>query len=148
MSRQRRRSREMALQALYQMDLSGMGCDEGLNRYFNNFDAPLAARSFTEQLVRGVCNHLSELDQSISSASENWRVERMSPVDRNILRIALFEMLFCQDIPHKVSINEAIDMGKKFGSEDSGSFINGILDHLMAELPPREEMSGDESLEM
>jgi N utilization substance protein B len=134
----------MALQTLYQMDISGMAPEEGLRLYYDHFDAPLPARPFTEQLVLGVYDHQSELDQFITSAAENWRVERMAPVDRNILRMALYEMLFCADIPPKVSINEAIDLGKKFGSEDSGSFINGILDHLLLKLHQEGQISDDE----
>lgn len=124
----------MALQVLYQMDISGIVPEEGLGLYYEHFDAPAADRIFTEQLVYGVFHNQTEIDRLLSSASENWRIERMSFVDRNILRMALYEMLFCADIPPKVSINEAIDLGKLFGSADSGPFINGILDHLLTKL--------------
>ena len=96
--------------------------------------ASMQARPFAESLVQGVDSHRSEIDGLIVSASEHWRLERMSIVDRNILRIALYEMLYCADIPPKVSINEAIDLGKTFGTEESGAFINGILDHILPEL--------------
>ena len=131
---QRRQARKVALQVLYQMEMSGVTPEEGFRLYFEHFDAPDAERSFVEQLIFGVHQHRSRLDQLITSASENWRVERMSLIDRNILRMALFEMLFCADIPSKVSINEAINLGKLFGSKDSGPFINGVLDHLLARL--------------
>ena len=93
-----------------------------------------SVRPFAEQLLNGVYQHRDELDAMIVAASENWRIERMSIIDRNVLRIALYEMLYRLEIPPKVSINEAIDLGKTFGSPDSGSFINGILDHLLREV--------------
>ena len=131
---QRRRSREIALQVLYQMEVIEVPPEEALRLYYQCFDSPLELRPFCEELVRGVYLHKLEIDGVIASASEHWRLERMSIVDRNILRIALYEMLYCSSIPPKVSINEAIDLGKMYGSSESGSFINGILDHVLPEL--------------
>ena len=82
----------------------------------------------------GVLEHCEELDRLIEQYSENWRLDRIDVIDRNILRMALFELLYCEDIPPKVTINEAIDLGKRYGSEDSGSFINGILDRIQNEV--------------
>jgi N utilization substance protein B len=140
----RRRSREIALQVLYQIDVTEIAPDEGISLYYEfltaeetetpEVKAPGAVRPFAETLVRGVSLHRAELDRLIVAASEHWRLERMSVVDRNVLRIALYEMLHCPDIPPKVSINEAIELGKTFGSEDSGGFINGILDHILLDL--------------
>ena len=138
---QRRKSREIALQMLYQMEMTGQPAPEVIDLYYEltsadnrkNPDFDEAVRPFAEQLVNGVYSHRDELDRMIVTASENWRIERMSIIDRNVLRIALFEMLYCLEIPPKVSINEAIDLGKTFGSPDSGAFINGILDHLLPE---------------
>jgi len=139
----RRRSREVALQILFQIEVAEIAPGEATNLYYDilsadqeeqEFKVPASVRPFAEELVQGVYLHRTELDQLIVSASENWRLERMSIVDRNVLRIALYEMLYCQDIPPKVSINEAIDLGKSFGSGDSGAFINGILDNILAEL--------------
>jgi N utilization substance protein B len=156
---QRRRSREVALQVLYQLDVTGVSPEEGMALYFDHFagdkgrdeetednDAPqtdesqkpwsqeilVAARPFAELLIHGVWLNRDEIDRWIVSASENWRVDRMSVVDRNILRIAIYEMLYCKDIPPKVSINEAIDLGKRFSGQDSGPFINGVLDQILA----------------
>lgn len=139
---QRRKSREIALQMLYQMEMTGQPPHTVIDLYYElssggdddnrNFD--LAVRPFAEQLVGGVHAHRDELDRMIVAASENWRIERMSIIDRNVLRIALFEMLYCLEIPPKVSINEAIDLGKTFGNPDSGAFINGILDRLLQEV--------------
>jgi len=138
----RRQSREVALQILYGMEVTEKPPEEVIPLYYALYESgdtaeddsltpvPLAVRSFAEDIVHGVENHHAELDRWIASASEHWRLERMSVVDRNILRIAIFEMIYCPDIPPKVSINEAIELGKTFGSPDSGAFINGILDHV------------------
>lgn len=91
------------------------------------------ADDFVKRLVHGVLEHHLELDRLIEQYSEHWRIDRIDMIDRNILRMALFELLYCEEIPPKVTINEAIDLGKRFGSEDSGSFINGILDRVQNE---------------
>lgn len=130
----RRRSREIALQVLYQMDMTGTDPGTAVASYYDSFDAPPAVREFFERLVFGVSTNRQEIDRLIISASQHWRLERMPVVDRNILRIAVYEMLHCADIPPKVSINEAIDLGKTYGSEESGAFINGVLDHVLPEL--------------
>ncbi len=88
---------------------------------------------FAERIVLGVLDHAREIDQLIERFSENWRLDRINLVDRNILRMAIFELLYCNEIPPKVTLNEAIDLGKRYGSEDSGSFINGILDRIQKE---------------
>jgi N utilization substance protein B len=138
---QRRKSREIALQMLYQLEMTSLSPHEVVGLYSEmalskDEDADLceAVRPFAEHLLTGVHLRRGELDNMITSASSNWRLERMSIIDRNVLRIALFEMLYCREIPPKVSINEAIDLGKTFGSPDSGAFINGILDHLLQEV--------------
>ena len=101
-----------------------------LQRFCDNFIPPQKARPFFLKLVNGVLESQPQIDALIERFSKNWRVKRMACVDRNVMRIAVFEMLFCQDIPPKVSINEAIDVGKKFGTEESGAFINGIIDRI------------------
>ena len=145
----RRRSREMALQVLYQIDMSGMSPEEGLRLFYEHFDAPEAARDYAEGLVFGVMRHMADLDALIASASQNWRIERMAPVDRNILRLALEEMLHGTGVPPKVAVNEAIELAKAFGGEDSGAFVNGVLDHVLATLrkdrPPEDTLSADAS---
>ena len=93
-----------------------------------------AAKEFAAFLVQGTCEHKEELDKLIAGCSDNWSLGRMSHVDINILRLAVFEFLYCDDIPPKVTLNEAVDLGKTFGSENSGSFINGILDTLNLKL--------------
>ena len=124
----RRRSRELAMQVLFYMDMSRSDSKELLELYCKNFPISKKILPFFLELVKGVIHLKSEIDSIIERFSSNWKISRMSCVDRNILRIAVYELLFCKDIPSKVSINEAIDIGKKFGTEDTGAFINGILD--------------------
>jgi len=101
-----------------------------LELYCDNFSISKEILPFFLKLVNGVAHTRSEIDSIIERFSSNWKISRMSCVDRNIMRIAVYELLFCHDIPPKVSINEAIDIGKKFGTEESGAFINGILDSI------------------
>jgi len=105
-----------------------------LGQFQERFSPEGEADEFLRRLVLGVLDHREELDRLIEQYSENWRLNRINVIDRNILRMALFELLYCQDIPPKVTINEAIDLGKRYGSEDSGSFINGILDRIQNEV--------------
>jgi len=127
----RRRAREIALQVLYQREFNQ--ADQDLHLFWSNFDALKGAMDFSERIIRGVEEHREDLDRIIGKYSSHWKIDRMTHVDRNILRIAIYELLYCDDIPPKVAINEAIDIGKKFGSEDSGAFINGVLDKIRAE---------------
>jgi len=90
--------------------------------------------TFQRRLVLGVLEHCSELDRLIKKYSEHWCLDRINLIERNILRMAIFELLYCEEIPPKVTLNEAIDLGKRYGSEDSGSFINGILDRIQHEV--------------
>ncbi len=118
------------MQALFYMDIHQNGSPQMLERFDDNFTLPLKVRPFFMKLVKGVLTAQPQIDALIERFSKNWRVQRMSCVDRNVMRVAVFEMLFCPDIPPKVSINEAIDVAKKFGSEESGAFINGIVDSI------------------
>lgn len=104
--------------------------EEGFSLICENFRPSRTIRSFSKDLVLGVWKKREELDEIISRSSKNWRLGRMSHVDRNILRVAVFEILFMRDIPPKVSIDEGVELGKKYGTDESGSFINGILDHI------------------
>ncbi|MEW6671563.1 MAG: transcription antitermination factor NusB [Thermodesulfobacteriota bacterium] len=130
----RRRARELAMQALFYMDMRQKSSPEMLELYCQYFVPSPKNVPFFMELVRGVMDHKPQIDSIIERFSNNWKLSRMSCVDRNIMRIAVYEMLFCRDIPPKVSINEAIDVGKKFGTEESGAFINGILDSIRAAL--------------
>jgi N utilization substance protein B len=126
----RRRSRELAVKVLYQADMSGVSIAEAFQLFCMHFGGSEENRGFAKELLDGVHAHLDEINGLISQFSEHWRIERMSLVDRNILRLAIYEILCRPDIPAKVSINEAVEIGKKFGTEESGAFINGILDRI------------------
>ena len=130
----RRRARELALQALFYMDIQRQFSKEMLEQFCRNFDPPEQLVPFLQKLVWGVLDRQAELDRLIEKYSMNWKISRMACVDRNILRIAAYEMLFCEDIPPKVTINEAIEIAKRFGTEESGAFINGIVDSIRSAL--------------
>lgn len=108
------------------------------------FSPPEEIRVFSKDLVLGVCENKRNLDELIRRASKHWRIERMSRVDRNILRVAVFEVLYMGDIPPKVSIDEAVILGKKYGTDESGAFVNGILDHIYNELHLKVDVPGSE----
>lgn len=135
----RRNAREAALKILYQLDFNHELTPEAAVYHFernfteNNKDG-LTLDEFTQRLVSGVAKNLKEIDTLIEGVSEHWRTGRMPAVDRNILRIGVFELLYCDDIPATVSINEMIEVAKGFGSENSASFVNGILDKIKATL--------------
>ena len=127
---ERRKARELALQVLFSLDFEAHSPEEAFELVCKNFSVNKRVSSFSKELVLGVWENRKEIDKVISKASKNWRLERMSRVDRSILRLATYEMLFRDDIPPKVSINEAVEMGKKFGNDESYSFINGVLDNI------------------
>ena len=129
----RRKSRESALQVLYQLDITKQEDPKVITQREPLFSSSEGMDEFAKRIVEGVFEHAREVDQLIERFSENWRLDRMTLVDRNILRMAIFELLYCNEIPPKVTLNEAIDLGKRYGSEDSGSFINGILDRIQKE---------------
>jgi N utilization substance protein B len=122
------------MQALYYIDMGRNDADQAYRLFCINFDPAEDIKPFFEVLVKGVLAHQAEIDRRIEQFSSNWKLSRMSGVDRNVMRIAAYEMLYCPDIPSKVSINEAIDIGKKYGTADSGAFINGILDAISLDL--------------
>jgi N utilization substance protein B len=132
----RRRSRECALQILYQLDLAGQldaadALDRGINAFWLSFDdAQQVDRAFAERLVRGVCSDRAAIDASIEGAAEHWRIERMNAVDRNVMRVAAYEIERCPDIPVGVSINEALEIARRFSGSDAVAFINGVLDQI------------------
>lgn len=116
------------MQALFYMDNCNDDSEEILKRFCINFNPTEDILPFFYRLVKGVVSERNEIDSIIEKFSSNWKISRMACVDRNIMRMAVYELLWCSDIPSKVSINEAIDIGKKYGTGESGPFINGILD--------------------
>jgi len=135
----RHRARELALQVLFHMEYNPGGPDESFDRICSSFSPAKDIRPFSRQLVLGVVENRDEIDRRISRSSKNWRLDRMSRVDRNILRVAVFEVMYMKDIPPKVSIDEAVELGKRFGTEESGAFINGVLDRIYGDLSPTKE---------
>jgi transcription antitermination protein NusB len=139
----RTKARERAVQALYQIDVSATDLDEALTRFWRSFEpVEREVMDLAETLVRGVARHRREIDDRIEGVSTNWRLDRMARVDRNVLRLAVHELLHRPEVPVKVVINEAIELGKKFGSESSGAFINGVLDRVASALPPARRGEG------
>ncbi|MBI2345474.1 MAG: transcription antitermination factor NusB [Deltaproteobacteria bacterium] len=130
----RRQSRECALQLLYQIDVGGSPISDTISDYWEAHAVPSEVSTFADELVRGTCAQHAIIDEAIAKHSANWRLPRMAAVDRNILRMAVYELYHCPDIPVRVTLNEAIEIGKKFGTEESGAFINGILDQVAKEL--------------
>lgn len=126
----RSQCREWALQFLYQAEFAGPHRPEALEQFWRHFQTEDAPPAYLLDLVEGVTSHLEELDVFIVRYSEHWRLERMTIVDRNLLRLAIYELLYQPQIPVKVVINEAVEMAKRYGSEASGGFVNGILDQV------------------
>ncbi len=132
------------MQALFHLDMqreesaakgdtggaASLDSEEPIDLYCRNFPPSKKAHPFFTLIVEGVRRTRAEIDAVVERYSNNWKITRMSCVDRNVLRVAVFELLYCDDIPAKVSINEAIDVGKKYGTDESGAFINGILDSI------------------
>ncbi len=140
----RRKSRVLALQLLYQLDRGSRPLEEVLAQFWESQGVPEAAvREFAEEIVRGTLQRVEEIDGMIKGYAEHWDPDRMAVVDRNILRLALYEILFREDIPPKVTINEYVDIAKKYSTEDSGAFVNGILDRAFRETMPAAEPSSD-----
>lgn len=128
----RRKGRELALQALYQMEVTGDTSPRALELFLDHFEGNPKARDFARRLISGVVAHRPEIDRLIERCAENWKLNRMAKVDLTILRVATYELLFCPDIPVSVSMDEAIEIGKRFGTDDSAVFINGVLDQIAA----------------
>jgi N utilization substance protein B len=130
----RREGREAAIQFLYQRDLGGGAGVSDLQEFYAFRGLSPSARRFCEGLVSGLLERTDSIDTALREHTQNYELERLSAVDRNILRLAVHEMLHCDDIPPVVSINEAIDIAKKYGTEESGRFVNGVLDKIKATL--------------
>ena len=128
--KKRTRSRELALQFLYMLDLRGPDFLHEAESYLRGEESEKATREFALHLVRGTAEHLDEINDMIRQVAQNWDIERMAVIDRNVLRMATYELLHCPDIPPKVSLNEAIELGKRYSTQNSGGFINGVLDKI------------------
>ncbi|MGD8823726.1 MAG: transcription antitermination factor NusB [Myxococcales bacterium] len=133
----RRKGREAAVRILHFMDVAGVSSTQAIKSYWGHLADPNEASDqveFANVIVRGYADHREEIDDLIRSASHHWRLERMPIVDRNVIRAAIVELRDMQDVPKRVTLNEAVELAKRFGSEGSGSFVNGILDRIATEL--------------
>lgn len=140
----RRRAREAAIQYHFWRDLQGGNQPERIDDFWEFCPVKPSVREFAQPLIEGMVAHLPEIDERVCRYCENYEFNRISAVDRNILRLAIYEMLFRDDIPPVVSINEAIELAKTFGGGESGRFVNGILDRVKDDLtrPLREPVTG------
>jgi N utilization substance protein B len=142
-SGRRRKSRELALQLLYQNDLAGTPPEEMFQRTEEYVLAKPEVQEYAQRLVTGTLSRRDELDAKLSERSEHWRLGRMAAVDRNLLRLALYELLYEEDTPDPVVIDEAVEIAKKFSTPSSGSFVNGVLDGIRrATFGPRAQSGG------
>lgn len=134
--RRRTRAREFSLQVLYQMDITHDACDVALKNFWAAYvqeDPNEELKNFSSELVRGTSDNLKIIDVKIAQYATNWQLERMAVIDRNILRMGCYELLFRKDIPPKVSINEAVELAKKYSGLEAGKFVNAILDKIKQE---------------
>jgi transcription antitermination factor NusB len=134
--RKRTQAREIALKVLYEIDITREDYSASLDNFWQAYQEEEIGdevKSFTVELVKGVAENLGDIDKRISQYADNWELGRMAVVDRNILRLAGYELLFRDDIPPKVSINEAVELAKKFSDVNAGKFVNGILDKIKLE---------------
>ena len=129
----RNRARQSCLQILYQIELSKVECESAIEDYFSFNKSSLPYREFSDFLVKGVLSKMPDIDKIISKYAKNWAINRMAVIDRNILRMGVFELIYADDIPPRVSINESVELAKMFGDIDSPKFINGILDSVFRE---------------
>jgi len=130
----RRKGREAALQMLYQMDVSGASAEQAIATFWPALGATREGEDFANELVRGVADAGDRIDETIRKVSQHWRLERMARVDRNILRLGTYELIAMPDVPSRVTLNEAIELAKKFGDETSPGFVNGVLDRIASDL--------------
>ena len=130
--RRRTLGRECALKILYSVEVSKNSYEESSEKFWNNYETDISAdiKIFSQSLVLGVAGNMAKINEMLDKYADNWDLERMATIDRNILRIATYELLFTDEIPPKVAINEAIEIAKKYGDKDSGKFVNGILDKI------------------
>ena len=134
--RKRTRARELALRALYLIDIRGPGARPDVPEFFRENTDDGDVLVFAQELFDGCVDRREELDAVITEVAENWRIGRMAVIDRNILRLGTFELVALEDVPPKVSINEAIDLAKRYSTAESGAFVNGILDKIRTRIRP------------
>ncbi|MFZ5895785.1 MAG: transcription antitermination factor NusB [Myxococcota bacterium] len=134
-------AREAALQMLFALDASGASADSVISDYWRETPGDAEGRAYADELVRGIARDLEATDTRIRSASKNWRLERMTRVDRNVLRLGAWELEHRQDVPRAVILDEAVEIAKRYGTEESGSFVNGVLDRIADDCGRQDEAS-------
>jgi transcription antitermination protein NusB len=127
-------AREAALQMLFAIDSTGGDVDQAISDFWRELPGDAEGRAYADQLVRGVRRDADKLDQRIRAASQNWRIERMARIDRNALRLGTYELLTVTDVPRAVVLDEAVELAKRFGGEESSKFVNGVLDRIADDL--------------
>ncbi len=130
----RRKGREAALQMLYQMDCAKVAAGDAIRLFWDYLQPEAEGHEFADELVQGYEDNLDRIDGCIRSVSHHWRLERMNFVDRNILRLATLELMLMKDIPRRVTLNEAVELAKRFGGEGSAGFVNGVLDRIASDI--------------
>jgi N utilization substance protein B len=137
----RRKSREYAMQMLYQWEMGGHAPANVCSTFFSRGKVDPEIEAFARDLFEGTINHVQDLDRMVNKQAQHWRLERMAAVDRNILRMALFELLHHPETPPSVVINEALEIARRFSGEEAVEFVNGILDGIRKSLPARNSKS-------
>jgi transcription antitermination factor NusB len=130
----RTRARELTMQALYQLDVQGPGVFEQLDWFFRESDSDDFVRNLASDWSKGTWENLEQCDKLIAGSTIKWQFKRLSPVDKSILRLSVYQLRFCPDIPPKVVINEAIELAKKYSTDKSPAFVNGVLDAVLRKL--------------
>jgi N utilization substance protein B len=127
-------AREAALQILFAVDSTNAPIERAITNFWRETPGDAEGRFFADETARGVVEALGEVDQLLTNASQNWRIERMTRVDRNVLRIGAYELRFRHDIPRAVILDECVELAKRYGTEDSGKFVNGVLERIATDL--------------
>ncbi|MGB2866267.1 MAG: transcription antitermination factor NusB [Sedimentisphaerales bacterium] len=134
----RTRARELTMQALYQLDVQGPDVFEHLGPFFREADPDDFVRNLALDWSKGTWENLEQCDKLITGSTIKWQFTRLSPVDKSILRLSVYQLKFCTDIPPKVIINEAIELAKKYSTDKSPGFVNGVLDAVLKKIEPRD----------
>ena len=138
----RHSGREAALQMLFQIEASGVDAERAITLFWRNFEADPEGRAYADEVVRGIADKMEDLDAKIRAAATNWRIERMTRVDRNLLRLGTWELAHRHDVPRAVILDEAVELAKEYGTDESSAFVNGVLNRV-AENVGRKEKAAD-----
>jgi N utilization substance protein B len=134
----RHSGREAALQMLFQIEASGVDADAAIALFWRNFEADPEGRPYADEIIRGLSEKRADVDAAITGASSNWRIERMARVDRNLLRLGGWELMFRPDVPLAVVLDEAVELAKAYGTDESSAFVNGVLNQIGETVRPNE----------